>query len=81
MTNVSEQLRNQEEEIMRIRNKRNRKFNTEGIRKFLNIAFLIVAAIGFVMYFVMPENHIPGMAVIAAGMILKVIEIFMRMMM
>lgn len=66
---------------MRIRNKRNRKFDTERIRKILNIAFLIVAAIGCVLYFVVPENHIPGMAVIAAGMILKVIEIFMRIMM
>ncbi|MEE1088569.1 MAG: hypothetical protein UIC63_06360 [Bacteroidaceae bacterium] len=66
---------------MRIRNKRNRKFNTEGVRKFLNIAFLIVAAIGCMLYFCMPENHIPGMVVIAAGMILKVIEIFMRIMM
>ena len=66
---------------MRIRNKRNRKFNTEGVRKFLNIAFLIVAAIGCVLYFVMSENHIPGMVVITAGMILKVIEIFMRIMM
>lgn len=81
MTSVSDQLRNQEEEIMRIRNKRNRKFNTEGVRKFLNIAFLIVAAIGCVLYFFMSENHIPGMVVIAAGMILKVIEIFMRIMM
>lgn len=81
MTSVSDQLRNQEEEIMRIRNKRNRKFNTEGVRKFLNIAFLIVAAIGCVLYFVMSENHIPGMVVITAGMILKVIEIFMRIMM
>ena len=81
MTSVSDQLRNQEEEIMRIRNKRNRKFNTEGVRKFLNIAFLIVAAIGCVLYFCMPENRIPGMVVIAAGMILKVIEIFMRIMM
>lgn len=81
MTSVSDQLRNQEEEIMRIRNKRNRKFNTEGVRKFLNIAFLIVAAIGCVLYFFMPDNRIPGMAVIAAGMILKVIEIFMRIMM
>ena len=66
---------------MRIRNKRNRKFDTGGVRKFLNITFLIVAAIGCVLYFFMPENHIPGMAVIAAGMILKVIEIFMRIMM
>ena len=81
MTSVSDQLRNQEEEIMRIRNKRNRKFNTEGVRKFLNIAFLIVAAIGCVLYFFKPENHIPGMVVIAAGMILKMIEIFMRIMM
>ena len=81
MTSVSDQIRNQEKEIMRIRNKRNRKFDTERIRKILNIAFLIVAAIGCVLYFVVPENHIPGMAVIAAGMILKVIEIFMRIMM
>ena len=81
MTSVSDQLRNQEEEIMRIRNKRNRKFDTGGVRKFLNITFLIVATIGCVLYFFMPDNHIPGMAVIAAGMILKVIEIFMRIMM
>ena len=81
MTSVSDQIRNQEKEIMRIRNKRNRKFDTERIRKILNIAFLIVAAIGCVLYFVVPENQIPGMAVIAAGMILKVIEIFMRIMM
>lgn len=81
MTNVSEQLRTQEEEIMRIRNKRNRKFNTDGIRKSLNIAFLIAAAIGCVLYFVMPENRIPGMCTLGAGMILKTIEIFLRIMM
>lgn len=80
MTEVSEQLRKQEEEIMRIRNKRNRKFDTQSLRKKLNIAFLIIAAIGCVLYFAMPHNHIPGMAVIAVSMIIKTIELFLRFM-
>lgn len=47
-------------------------------RKVLNILFLILAAAGVVLYFALPEQHLYGMAVIAVGMLLKVVEFFLR---
>lgn len=81
MTSVTEQLRQQEEEIKRIRSKRNNKIDTEHIRKVLNVLFLIIAGIGCVLYFFIPENHLIGLAVLAVGMVIKIVEIFMRIMM
>lgn len=48
------------------------------IRKVLNVIFLLCAAVGLALYFARPENHLTGMAVIAAGMCFKIAEFFLR---
>ncbi len=50
----------------------------ETVRKVLNALFLILAVIGVVLYFAMPDRHLVGMAVIGAGMCLKVVEFLLR---
>ena len=45
----------------------------------LNTLFLILAAIGLVMYFFGGEKHVPALIVIAAGMVLKVVEFILRL--
>lgn len=52
----------------------------EQVRKALNALFLVAAAVGLVLYFALPENRILGMGIIGGGMILKIIEIFLRFM-
>lgn len=67
-----------EEQVERIRKKRNRGANHDVVRKYLNIAYLILAGIGLVWYFSTDENRIPALCVVGAGMLLKVIELFIR---
>ena len=40
--------------------------------------FLILAVVGLVLYFAMPDRHLVGIAVIGAGMFLKIIEFLLR---
>ena len=68
-----------EEQVERIRRKRNRRFDNDKTRMVLNTLFLILAAIGLVMYFFVGENHIPGLIVIAVGMLCKVAEFILRL--
>ena len=44
----------------------------------LNTLFLILAAIGLVMYFFGGENHTTALIVIALGMLFKVVEFILR---
>lgn len=67
-----------EEQVEKIRQKRNRRGNYEAMRRYLNIAYLTLAGIGLVWYFSTDENRIPALCVIGAGMILKVVELFIR---
>ncbi len=80
MSDIAEELRKQEEELMRIRKKRERRFDTEPVRKFLNVAFMIVALIGLVLYFLLPESRTTGLCVMAVGMVFKIVELFLRFM-
>ena len=80
MEDVNEMLSQQQKELERIRHKRGGKTNTEAIRKVLNILFLVLALIGVVLYFCLPDKHIYGLAIIAAGMLLKIAEFFIRFM-
>ncbi len=80
MSDIAEELRKQEEELMRIRRKRNRKFDTEKTRNILNLIFLIVAAIGCALYFLLPESRMTGICVMAVGMVFKLVELFLRFM-
>lgn len=53
----------------------------ERTRTLLNTAFLILAAIGVVMYYADPENHtlrVTGLCIVGVGMILKIVEFILR---
>ena len=50
----------------------------EQMRRVLNTLFLILAVVGLVLYFAMPDRHLVGIAVIGAGMFLKIIEFLLR---
>ncbi len=67
-----------EEQVERIRKKRQRFGNNDKVRNFLNGAFLVLAAIGLIIYFTSDENKLLGLGIIGAGMILKVVELFIR---
>ena len=67
-----------EEQVERIRRKRESKYDSTKLRAVLNTLFLVLAAIGLAMYFFGGENHIPALIVIAAGMLFKVIEFILR---
>ena len=68
-----------EEQVERIRRKRARHYDFSKARPILNALFLILAAIGLVMYFFVGENHVPGLIVIAIGMLFKVVEFILRL--
>ena len=81
MEDVNDILAEQQRELERIRSKRNRGMNTEKVRQVLNFAFLVLALVGIVLYFYLPsDKHIYGMSVIAASMLLKIVEFFIRFM-
>ena len=67
-----------EEQVERIRRKRQSKTDYTRIRLILNSAFLILAAIGMVVYFWDDNHHIYALAIIAVGMLLKIAEFFIR---
>lgn len=75
-----------EEQVERIRRKRERHLDKGKARMVLNTLFLVLAAIGLVMYFFGGEkqgqttvNHVPALLVIAAGMLFKVVEFILRL--
>ena len=69
-----------EEQVERIRKKRERHFDNTKARMGLNTLFLILAAIGLAMYFFGGDNHVPALIVIGTGMVLKVVEFILRLM-
>lgn len=68
------------EESVQGNRKRRSWVSKDQIRSVLNTLFLIAAAIGLILYFALPENRILGMGIIGGGMILKIIEMFLRFM-
>ena len=68
-----------EEQVERIRRKRERRYDNAKARMVLNTLFLIMAAIGLGMYFFGGENHVPALIVIGIGMLFKVVEFIMRL--
>ena len=52
----------------------------EGVRKVLNVLFLVLALVGIVLYFSKPDQHVYGMTIIAIGMVVKIAEFFIRFM-
>lgn len=67
-----------EAELERIRRKRRRLSDHKGLRQALNMIFLLLAAVGLVLYFCSDNYHIAALAVIGAGMLFKVGEFFVR---
>ena len=68
-----------EEQVERIRRKREHHFDNAKVRLALNTLFLVLAAIGLVMYFFGGEKHVPALIVIAIGMVFKVVEFILRL--
>jgi hypothetical protein len=67
-----------EEQVERIRRKRQNRADYTQVRLILNTAFLILAAIGLVVYFLDDSHHIYALVIIGIGMLLKMVEFFIR---
>ena len=67
-----------EEQVERIRRKRQNRADYTQVRLVLNTAFLILAAIGLVVYFLDDSHHISALVIIGIGMLLKMVEFFIR---
>ena len=76
---MGNQLEELEAEVQRIRARRNKGIDRDKLRIVLNWAFLVIAAIGLVMYFTHePGDHMTALWVIGGAMILKIIEFVLR---
>ncbi len=67
-----------EEQVERIRAKRNGGGWKDRARRILNNVFLILAVCGVVTYFSGEENHINGIALVGIAMAFKLVEIVIR---
>ena len=67
-----------EEQVERIRRKRQSKTDHARVREILNSVFMLLAAIGLVMYFLSDSYHIYALVIIGIGMVLKIVEFFIR---
>ncbi len=67
-----------EEQVERIRQRRNRRQDMGRLRQILNAAFLSLAAIGLVWYYTDTEHRLWALGVIGVGMLIKVAEFFVR---
>lgn len=67
-----------EEQVERIRRKRQNRADYTQVRLVLNTAFLILAAIGLAVYFLDDSHHIYALVIIGIGMLLKMVEFFIR---
>lgn len=67
-----------EEQVERIRAKRNGGGWKDRARRILNNIFLILAVCGLVTYFSGEENHINGMILVGIAMAFKLVEIVIR---
>lgn len=66
------------EETARKEREKRRVLNVDTVRHVLNVVFLVCAVMGLILYFALPERHILGMSIIAAGMFLKIVEFLLR---
>lgn len=67
-----------EEQVERIRAKRNGGGWKDRARRILNNVFLILAVCGMVTYFSGEENHVNGIILVGIAMAFKVVEIIIR---
>lgn len=78
---ASEMLRRQEEELQRIRDKRNRPglgVSKVTLRRVLNVVFFALAVAGLALYYFMPQHKETGFLLIIIGMGIKIIEYLIR---
>ena len=73
-----EEIEKQIEETARKEREKRRVLNVDTVRRVLNIIFLVCAVVGLILYFALPERHILGMSIIAAGMFLKIVGFLLR---
>jgi len=69
-----------EEQVERIRQRRNRRTDTGRLRSILNTVFLALAAVGLIWYFTDEEHRLWALGIIGVGMLLKIVEFFIRFM-
>jgi preprotein translocase subunit Sec61beta len=67
-----------EEQVERIRAKRNGGGWKDRARRILNNVFLILAVCGLVKYFSGEESHINGIILVGIAMAFKLVEIVIR---
>jgi len=67
-----------EEQVERIRAKRNGGGWKDRARRILNNVFLILAVCGVVTYFSGEESHVNGIILVGIAMAFKVVEIIIR---
>ncbi len=80
MGDANKMLEEQQKELERIRAKRRRGVDSDKLRKVLNIIFLVFAIIGFSFYFIKGYRD-TGIVIIVIGMVVKILEFFIRFMM
>ncbi len=75
---VEEMLRQQQAELERVRaRRRGGGINKLAVRRILNAAFLVLSAVGLVLY-LQRAHHDLGFMLILCGMFLKVVEFIIR---
>ena len=67
-----------EERLERARRKRKGFTYTPAMRTTLNTVFMLLAAVGLVVYFCYGEYHVAALCIIAAGMLIKIVDFFLR---
>ncbi len=78
MGDVNKMLEEQQRELERVRAKKKRGgFGKERVRMVLNIIFLVLAVVGFALYFTHAYRE-TGLLLIVVGMVVKVIEFLVR---
>lgn len=50
----------------------------EALKKYLNIAFLTLAAIGVIWYYTDTNHHLYALTVIGISLVIKMVEFFIR---
>jgi len=73
------QIEELEAEVQRLRAKKNKGMDRNKLRNILNIAFLVLAGIGLVLYFTHePGERMPALYTLGAALLLKIIEFVLR---
>ncbi len=69
-----------EEQVERIRRKRKKSSSHDAARRYLNTIFLLLAAVGLIWFYSDDNHRVAALAVIGVGMLLKIVEFFLRFM-